>query len=266
VVFPRLVAAEHRQPALYEPVSSGVDALDALLGGGPRRGTSLLLMGPSGSGKSSVATRYALAAAERGERAFIFAFDESAAMLRSRSAALGMDLARHVENGTLVIQQIDPAELSPGEFNQVVRRAVESEGARVVVLDSLNGYISAMPEERFVLLQLHELLSFLGQQGLLTILTVAQHGLVASESTAPIDVSYLADGVLLFRYFEAAGKVRKALSAVKNRPGPHETTIREVALGPEGVRVGPVLAEFRGVMTGVPEWVGGSAPRAPGGA
>ena len=266
-VFPRLVAAEHRQEFRREPVPSGSAELDALLGGGPLRGTSLLLMGPSGSGKSSVATRYAMAAAERGERAAIYAFDESAAMLHARSESLGMKLAPQVARGLLSLQQIDPAELSPGEFSHRVRRAVEADGIRVVVIDSLNGFLSAMPEERFVLLQLHELFTYLGQHGVLTLLTVAQHGLVTGEATAPLDVSYLADGVLLFRYFEAGGQVRKAVSAVKNRSGPHETTIREVLLGRDGVRVGAVLSEYRGVFTGVPELTtAGSTGRPRGGA
>jgi len=263
VVFPRLVAAEHRLEVPRDRVSSGLAELDALLGGGPQRGTSLLLMGPSGSGKSSIAARYALAAAERGERAAIYAFDESVAMLHGRAASLGLPLDPHVERGTLSVQQIDPAELSPGEFAHLARRAVEVDGVRVVVLDSLNGFISAMPEERFVLLQLHELLTYLGQRGVLTLLTVAQHGLVAGEGTAPVDVSYLADTVLLFRYFEARGEVRKALSAVKNRSGPHEKTIRELLIDDgTGIHVGPVLSEFRGVLTGVPDWAradGGTA-------
>jgi circadian clock protein KaiC len=256
VVFPRLVAAESRQDVRHEPVPSGLPALDALLGGGPQRGTSLLLMGPSGSGKSSVATQYALAASQRGEHTAIFAFDESVAMLHGRAASIGMDLRPHEERGTLSVQQVDPAELSPGEFSCLAQRAVENDGARVLVLDSLNGYLSAMPEERFVLLQLHELLTWLGQRGVLTILTVAQHGLVTGDASAPGDVSYLADGVLLFRYFEAQAQVRKAIAAVKNRSGPHEKTIRELMLGADGIRVGPALSEFNGVLTGIPEWAG----------
>jgi circadian clock protein KaiC len=179
-------------------------------------------------------------------------------MLFGRAAALGMDLQPHVERGRVVVQQVDPAELSPGEFSHLVRRSVDG-GARVVLIDSLNGFISAMPEERFVLLQLHELLTFLGQRGVFTLLTVAQHGLVTGDAAAPVDVSYLADAVLLFRYFEAHGQVRKAVSAVKSRSGPHEKTIRELLMTGSGIRVGPVLSEFRGVFTGVPEWSGDGA-------
>lgn len=262
VLFPRLVAADDRGAVRREPVPSGLPALDALLGGGPLRGSSLALVGPSGSGKSSVAIQYAAAAASRGERAAVFAFDESAGMLLARSAALGTDLAPHVARGTVSLQQVDPAELSPGEFSSLARKAVE-EGARVVVIDSLNGFLTAMPEERFVLLQLHELLTYLGQRGVLTIVTVTQHGLLAVEGGVPLDMSYLADAVLSFRYFEAEGRVRKALSAVKNRAGPHESTIRELSVAASGLVVGPVLTGFRGILTGVPEPLGSGPP--PGG-
>jgi circadian clock protein KaiC len=252
VVFPRLVATEGHAGAERELVPSGLPALDALLGGGPLRGSSLALVGPSGCGKSSLATRYALAAAERGERAAIYAFDESLPMLLSRSRSLGMDLSPHLGSGTVSLQQVDPAELSPGEFTYLVRKAVD-EGARVVVIDSLNGFISAMPEERFVVLQLHELLSYLGRREVLTIVTMTQHGLLAAERGAPLDMSYLADAVVSFRYFEAEGRVRKALSAVKNRAGAHESTIRELTVEGGRLRVGSALAGFRGVLTGFPE-------------
>ena len=257
-VFPRLVAAEHHAEVLREAVPSGVAELDALLSGGPRRGTSLLLMGPPGCGKSSVAARYALAAAERGERVAMFTFDESAAVLRFRAASLGMDLAPHVARGALTVQQVDPAELSPGEFCHVVRRAAD-EGARLVVIDSLDGYLAAMPEERLGALQLHELLGVLAQRGVVTVLTVAQRGLGVGNGEAPIDLSYLSDAVLLFRTFEAAGEVRKAVLAMKNRAGPHEPTIRELQVGSDGLRLGPVLAQLRGVLAGVPEWTGSAA-------
>lgn len=258
VVFPRLVASEHHWQYNPEMVSSGRPQLDALLGGGPLRGTSLLLIGASGSGKSTVASQYALAAAERGERAVVFGFDESAAMFHARSQALGMEVEHHLEAGRFVFRQIDPAELSPGEFVHDVRNAVEREGARVVVLDSLNGYLNAMQQENFVALRLHELLSYLGQRGVLSVMTVVQHGLVAKETGSPIDVSYLADSVLFFRYFEVDGRVRKALSVVKKRSGAHERTVRELVLGPEGVQVGQVLAQFRGILSGSPEYVGPS--------
>jgi circadian clock protein KaiC len=264
-VFPRLVAAEHHRAFERRPVPSGVTALDALLGGGPDRGTSLLLMGPSGCGKSAMATQYAHAAAARGERAAVFAFDESAAMVLARAESLGMKLGPHLDAGRLSLQQVNPAELSPGEFTHAVRRAAEAGEARLVVIDSLNGYFNALPQETFVALQLHELLAYLGQRGVLTIITVAQHGLVGSEASAPVDLSYLADAILLFRYFEAAGQVRKALSALKRRSGAHESTIRELLVDAGGVRVGPTLEQFQGVLSGTPQLVGpairpGAAP------
>lgn len=251
-VFPRLVAAEHHRTFERAPVSSGRGELDALLGGGPDRGTSFLLMGASGCGKSAVAAQYALAAADRGERVVVFAFDESAGMYLARSEGLGMPIRRHVEAGRITLQQVDPAELSPGEFVHAVRRVVEDGGARLVVIDSLNGLLNAMPEETFVALALHELLAYLGQRGVLTLMTVAQHGLVGDQPASPVDVSYLADAVLLFRYFETGGHVRKALAAVKKRSGRHETTIRELLLRSDGVHVGPVLEELQGVLTGTP--------------
>ncbi len=257
VVFPRLVAADDRGAFRREAVSSGLASLDALLGGGPLRGSSLALVGPSGSGKSSIATRYALAAAERGERAALYAFDESLAMLRARSVSLGMDLEPQVARGAIALSQVDPAELSPGEFTHLAREAVE-DGARVVIIDSLNGFVSAMPEERFVLLQLHELLSYLGQRGVLTIVTVTQHALLAAEGGARLDMSYLADAVLSFRYFEAEGRVRKAISAVKNRAGAHESTIRELMVSGRGIEVGPVLSGIRGILRGVAGALGGA--------
>jgi circadian clock protein KaiC len=258
-VFPRLVASEHHQGFAREPVSSGLEALDSLLSGGPDRGTSLLLMGPSGSGKSAVGTQFALAAAARGERAVVVALDESAAIYVARAESLGMDVRRHLDSGRLSLQQVDPAELSPGQLIQGIRQTVEGENARLVVIDSLNGYVNAMPQESFVALQLHELLSYLGQRGVLTILTVAQHGLVGGEATVPIDLSYLADSVLLFRYFEAHGHVRKAITAVKKRSGRHEGTIRELLLGDGGVRVGPVLERFQGILSGAPQFLDGDA-------
>jgi circadian clock protein KaiC len=262
-VFPRIVASEHHAAFAREPVPSGVAELDALMGGGPDRGTSLLVMGPSGAGKSAILSQYALAAAERGERAVVFAFDESAALFRARAESLGMPVGRHLEAGRITVHQVNPAELSPGEFAARVRRAVEEGGARLVVIDSLNGLLASMPEENFVTLQLHELLAYLAQRGALTAMTIAQHGLVGTETVAPIDVSYLADSVLLLRHFEADGRVRKALSAVKKRSGRHETTIRELTLSDRGVRVGPPLADLHGVLTGSPVQL--RSPAAPGG-
>jgi circadian clock protein KaiC len=255
-VYPRLVAAEHRGGHDGEPVASGVPQLDQLLGGGPNRGTSTLIMGPSGVGKSALTTSYAVAAASRGEKVAMFGFDESRATTLARARSLGIDLATHVESQAIRLQQIDPAELSPGEFTHVVRQAVESEGARLVIIDSLNGYLQAMPDERFLTTQLHELLSYLGQKGVLTMLLVAQHGLVGEELDAPADVSYLADTVILLRYFEAAGGVRKAISVMKKRTGAHENTIRELTMSSAGLKVGPPLVQFRGVLRGVPHFEG----------
>jgi circadian clock protein KaiC len=250
-VFPRLVAAEHHRPFDRGAAPSGVAALDALLGGGLDRGTSALLMGPAGSGKSSIATQYVVAAAARGEKAAVFAFDESLGTLLARSAGLGMGLRAHLDAGRVRVQQVDPAELSPGEFAHAVRSAVEQGGARVVVIDSLNGYLNAMPEERFLTIQLHELLTYLGQQGVVTLLVVAQHGLFGNMQ-APVDTSYLADAVVLLRYFEAQGRIRRAISVVKKRSGAHEETLRELRMGPAGLIVGEPLEGFQGILTGTP--------------
>ena len=255
-VFPRLVAAEHHVAYERTPVPSDVTELDALLGGGPDRGSSLLLIGPAGCGKSAIASQYSLAAARRGERVAAFAFDESSAMYLARARSLGMHLEEYVQSRRLTVQQVDPAELSPGEFAHAVRSAVEEEGARLVVIDSLNGYLNAMPEEQALALQIHELLAYLGQRGVLTLLAVAQHGLVGPDSEAPVDLSYIADAVLLFRYFEAVGRVRKAVSVVKKRSGPHEQSICELVLGAGGVHVGPALTRFQGILSGNPRLLG----------
>lgn len=250
-VFPRLVAAEHHEAFDRVAASSGVPELDQLLGGGLDRGTSTLLLGPAGSGKSALAHQWAVSAAERGENAALFTFDEGLGTLFARAASIGSNIEKHVRSGRITVQQIDPAELAPGEFVDVVRSAVEQRKARVVVIDSLNGYIQAMPEEQFLTVQLHELLSYLRQQGVLAIMVVAQHGFLGPMS-APIDVSYLADTVVLTRFFEAEGRVRKAISVVKKRSGSHEDTIREFSLGRSGITVGPPLSHFRGVMSGLP--------------
>jgi circadian clock protein KaiC len=253
VVYPRLVAAEHARDLPRESLASGVANLDALLGGGIDRGTSTLLLGPAGSGKSAMAGCFVTAAAARGESSAAFLFDESVATMLARADALGMPLRRHVEDGRVTVQSIDPAELSPGEFVYAVRRAVERDRARLLVIDSLNGYFNAMVEEQFVLAQMHELLSYLGHRGVATILVMAQHGMVGSMA-APIDISYLADTVVLLRFFEAQGRVRKAVSALKKRTGRHEDAIREYEVTGRGLRVGPPLRDFRGVLTGVPDY------------
>lgn len=252
VVFPRLVAAEHREPFERGQIKSGVAALDTLLGGGPDRGTSTLLMGPAGSGKSTIAVQYAAAAAARGDHAVIFAFDESPATLEARTQALGIGFKEGTKGGQIVLRQIDPAELSPGEFAARVRESVEKDKARVVVIDSLNGYMNAMPEEQFLTAQLHELLTYLGRRGVTTIMVVAQHGLMGSSMVTPVDTSYLADSVVLLRYFEYAGKVKKAISVLKKRSGAHEETIRELRFDARGIHLSEPLVEFRGILTGVP--------------
>jgi circadian clock protein KaiC len=255
-VYPRLVAAEYRTTPSQGILSSGLTALDTLLGGGLTYGTSTLITGPAGTGKSSLATCYAIAAAQQGDRAAIFAFDEHPAMLQMRSASIGMDLRPYMEDERLRVQQIDPAELAPGEFIHLVRDVVEQKQTRLVVLDSLNGYLNAMPEERFLLIQLHELCTYLAQKGVVTILIIGQHGIVGQAVSTPIDVSYLADTVILLRYFENHGAVRQAISVVKRRSGHHERTIREMVIEENGLRIGSVLTEFDGVLTGVPTFTG----------
>ncbi|MDF0522558.1 ATPase domain-containing protein [Bradyrhizobium yuanmingense] len=261
-IFPRLVAAEHHKSFSGELTLSGNAELDQLLGGGLERGTNALLIGAAGVGKSSVALTYAIAAAERGEHAVFFAFDEGRGTVEARARTLGLDLEKHIESGRIRFQQIDPAELSPGEFAANVRRSVEIDNARVVVIDSLNGYLSAMPDERFLILQMHELLSYLAQQGVLTILILAQHGLVGPMDS-PVDISYLSDAVLMLRYFEFGGTVRRALSVVKKRSGNHEHTIREFRLGRTGIRLGPPLQNFSGIFSGNPRYTGTEIPEGP---
>jgi circadian clock protein KaiC len=251
VVYPRLVAAEeHHREAEGKSVESGVAALDQMLGGGIDRGSSTLIMGPAGAGKSALSTQYAIGAARRGEKAAMFIFEESIASLYNRSHSLGMPLREFVDKGLIAIRQVDPAQLQPGEFAHAVRSTVD-EGVRVLVIDSLNGFLNAVPEEKFLLLHLHELLSYLGQNGVASVLVFAQHGLVGTMHS-PIDVSYLADCVVLLRFFEARGKIRKALSVVKKRGGLHDTSIRDFTMSSAGLAVGAPLDDFRGVLTGVP--------------
>ncbi|HEU4324236.1 MAG TPA: ATPase domain-containing protein [Roseiflexaceae bacterium] len=259
-VFPRLIAAEHHQPFTIQQLASGVPELDGLLGGGLHYGTSTLLLGPAGAGKSSLATDYALAAAAQGEHATIFTFDESLAVFLTRSIGIGLAVQSYLDTGQLQLRQVDPAELAPGEFVHLVRAEVERVQARVVVIDSLNGYLNAMPGERFLLAQLHELLTYLGQRGVVTILVVGQNGLIGTTMDMPLDATYLADTVILLRYFEANGAVRRAISVVKKRSGPHEHTIREFHIDGGGVRLGAPLTAFQGVLTGVPRYIGEHDP------
>ena len=254
-VYPRLIAAEHKPEFERKAVTSGLAELDQLFGGGIDAGTSTLFVGPAGCGKSTVAIRYAISAADRGEKAMVFAFDEARETLIQRSKGLGMDPSEFLASGMLEIQQVDPAELAPGEFVSRVRHLVETDNLRVLVIDSMNGFLNGMPHEQFLALQLHELLSYLGQQGVATIMTLAQHGYIGSMQS-PIDVSYLADTVLLFRYFEFAGEIRQALSVIKKRSGSHEKAIRELIFTRNQVSVGRPLREFEGVLTGVPTFVG----------
>ncbi|HSB12336.1 MAG TPA: ATPase domain-containing protein [Blastocatellia bacterium] len=263
-VFPRLVAAEHSTSFDRDAIESGLKSLDALLGGGLARSTSTLITGPAGSGKSSIAAQYAVTSAARRERAAIFVFDESIATLLERCAGLGFDVRPYVESGYLRLRQVDPAEMTPGQFSHVVRMEAEQNGVRLVVIDSLNGYLQSMPSEKLLTVHLHELLTYLGQKGVTTLLIMAQHGMVAASTEAPVDTSYLADAVILTRFFEASGEVRQAISVIKKRTGHHERTIRELRLSSRGVNIGEPLREFDGVLTGMPSYVGAPLRQASG--
>jgi circadian clock protein KaiC len=249
-VFPRLIAAEHANDFQRSAVSSGVSELDMLLGGGLDRGTSTIFMGPAGTGKSNIATRFAVAAAERGEQVAIFAFDETTETYVDRAAGLGMNM--RVPN--IALRQIDPAELTPGEFVSMLRQKVERQNVKLLIIDSLNGYLNAMTEERMLMLQLHELLTYLNKQGIVTILTLAQAGMLGSNSRAPVDLTYLGDAVLLLRFFEHAGAIKKAVSVVKKRTGTHEETIRELSFKGGKLLVGEPLYDFEGILTGTPQF------------
>ena len=255
MVFPRLVSLEHKTGFSRDRLVSGIVELDALLGGGIERGSSTLILGPAGTGKSLFAVQYLLAAVARGERAAMFVFDEELALLFERTRAMGLELEGHRDRGALFIEQVDAAELSPGEFAHKVRGIVDHNGVKTVVIDSLNGYQAAMPDENALVLHVHELLQYLNRQGATTFLTVAQHGLVG-DMKAPVDVTYLADTVVLLRYFEALGRVRRAMSVIKKRASDHEDTIREYRIGARGLQVGEPLTGFTGVLRGTPAFVG----------
>lgn len=255
VVFPRLVSLEHKTDYARERLVSGIGQLDALVGGGIEKGSSALILGPAGTGKSLFAIQYVLAAVARGERAALFVFDEELVLLFERTRAMGLDLEGKRDRGELFIEQVDAAELSPGEFAHKVRAVVDDNAVKTVVIDSLNGYQAAMPDESALVLHIHELLQYLNRQGATTFLTVAQHGLVG-DMKSPVDVTYLADTVVLLRYFEAFGRVRRAISVIKKRAGPHEDTIREYRIGPRGLTVGEPLENFNGVLRGTPAFVG----------
>ena len=254
-VFPRLVSAEHKTSFVRDVLPSDSAELSALLGGGVERGSSVLILGPAGTGKSLLTLTFVKGAVSRGESAALFIFDEERGLLFTRALGLGIDLQAMVDAGKLIVEQVDAAELTPGEFSDRVRRTVEEEGARTIVIDSLNGYEAAMPGENALVLHMHELLQYLNRQGATTFLTVAQHGLVGDMRT-PVDVTYLADTVILLRYFEAVGRVRRAVSVVKKRTGAHEDTIREFRIGASGITLGEPLVNFQGVLRGVPTLVG----------
>jgi circadian clock protein KaiC len=255
-VFPRLVAADHRTLVELKDLPTEVPGLDELMGGGLKEGASTLLLGPAGSGKSTLAAQIVTSAARRGQHGAIFLFDESPATLLNRCRNIGVGIGPYVDSGMVTLTQVDPAELSPGEFVSRIQHAVEHDGARIIVIDSLNGYLNAMPEERFLTIQLHELLTYLGQLSVATILIGSQHGLIGSQMVAPVDASYLADCVILLRYFEHRGEVRQAVSVMKKRGGQHERSIREFSMGGGQVKVGQALRDFRGILTGVPVYEG----------
>jgi len=258
-VFPRLVSAEHRKEFARVVQQTGNPAMDELLGGGVESGSSTLVLGPAGTGKSLLTLTFAAEAVRRGERAAIFMFDEELGLFYDRALGLGIDVRAMVEAGSMLVEQVDAAELAPGEFAQRVRECVEAMDVGTVVIDSLNGYQAAMPGERALVLHIHELLQYLNRRGATTFLTVAQHGLVG-DMQSPVDVTYLADTVILLRYFEARGRVRRAVSVVKKRTGPHEDTIREYRIGANGIRLGEPLHNFQGVLRGVPELMGEDTP------
>ena len=260
VVFPRLIAAESRNPTRCEKLPSDITELDALLGGGIEEGTSTLIVGGAGTGKSTIAAQFCTAAAKRGQRSIIFMFDESPNTFYARCDGLRIPVREHVDSNMIDIRQVDPAELSPGELAFLICEAVEEAGVKIVVIDSLNGYLNAMPEERFLTIQLHELLMYLSQHGVATLLVGAHQGVIGSTMESPVDASYLADAVMLLRYFEAKGEVRQAISVVKKRGSQHERTIREFSMGDGTIRVGEALRHFRGVLTGVPVYEGSTDP------
>jgi circadian clock protein KaiC len=257
-VFPRLIAADHRREFDATRLKSGLPELDELLGGGLDRGTSSLLLGPAGSGKSSIAMQFAVEAAKHGEQVFVYLFEENQRTLLERYKSLGMPVEEMIASGKIVLRQVDPAELAPGQFVHIVQQNVQNDGAGVIVIDSLNGYLQAMPDAKFLTIQLHELLAFLNHHGVISLMTVAQHGLLGNMNS-PIDLTYLADTVILMRYFEHAGGIRKAVSVVKKRIGRHENTIREFALDESGLKVGAPLQNFHGVLTGIPTFKGHSS-------
>ena len=259
-VFPQLIVEPRPEGSSDAPIRSGSDELDAILGGGLTWGTSTLFVGPAGVGKSTVAAQYLCGAANPGTKAAIFLFDERLRTFVARCDALGMHASERIASGHLIARQVDPGVTSPGEFAHTVRRLVDDEGVRLVGIDTLNGYINAIPTTDAPIVRMHELLSFLNERGVSTLIVLAQHGTVGTVMPAPVDLSYLADAIVLFRFFEAQGDIRKAVSVVKKRTGTHETAIRELRIGPSQVQVGQPLTEFHGILTGVPHYAGSSKP------
>jgi circadian clock protein KaiC len=252
VIFPRLVASEYHRHFDRVSCPFGIQELDQLLGGGLDRGTSNMFMGPPGTGKSTLAIKFAVAAAERGEKSLFFIFDETLDTFLTRAEQLSMPMRDWVQRGLVCVEQIDPAEISPGELTHRIRHAVMDDDTKIVVIDSINGYLNAMPAERYLSLQLHEMLAFLNQQGVVTIMVLAQQGLVGSNMQSTVDLTYLADTVVILRYFEVLGSVKQAISVIKKRSGNHERTIREILISSGGIKVGPPLHELHGVLTGIP--------------
>lgn len=259
-VQPRLIAAEHRQRQPLSPISSGIQQLDTLLGGGLNAGTSAIIIGPAGVGKTSLATQFAAAFTRNGGRAAVYLLDERLNTFEHRTSGIGLNLKQLVDDRRILVEQWDPDQVTPGQFAAAVRARVEEEHVGIVLIDSLNGLLNAMRDEGTVLAQLHELLFYLNQRGVLTLIIVAQHGVLGTSMVAPLDISYLADSVIMLRFFEADGAVHKAMSVVKKRTGSHEQTIREFDITDTSIRVGPPLRDFRGVLTGVPEYTGKSEP------
>jgi circadian clock protein KaiC len=259
-VFPQLVPPQQPQPRPSAPVASGVSELDTLLGGGLTWGTTTLFIGPAGAGKSTVSAQYLCGAANPAAKGAAFLFDERRATFLARCDALGMRASERVASGQLIVQQIEPGVVSPGEFSHIVRRYVEADGVRLVSIDTLNGYLNAVPTTDAPVIRMHELLSFLNERSVATLIVLSQLGMIGPSMPVPIDLSYLADAIVLFRFFEAAGQVRKAMSVVKKRTGMHENTIRELQLGPDRIRVGAPLTDFHGVLTGVPQYTGALRP------
>jgi len=255
-VYPRLSSAVTSLNKREGYALSGSPQMDVLLGGGLDRGSSTLLIGPAGCGKTTLCSHYLLAALQRGETVACYQFEESQATFLARSREFGMNFEPYIDSGQLELTKVDIADLSPGEFASRLQRSVEQKGASLIVIDSLNGYLNGMPSERFLMIHMHELLNYLGRKGVVTLLTLAQHGMMGPSMNSPIDVSFLADSVILLRFFEASGTVRQAISVVKKRRGAHERTLREMKIGASGMQIGEVLEEFQGVLTGVPRYRG----------